>query len=68
MGDDWLDLGLLSRVGLALAPANAVQAVREAVHYVTCQPGGSGAVREVCDLLLAGKGLTTELLQRYMSR
>jgi 3-deoxy-D-manno-octulosonate 8-phosphate phosphatase (KDO 8-P phosphatase) len=68
MGDDWLDLGLLSRVGLALAPANAVQAVREAVHYVTCLPGGGGAVREVCDLLLAGKGLTTELLQRYMSR
>jgi 3-deoxy-D-manno-octulosonate 8-phosphate phosphatase (KDO 8-P phosphatase) len=68
MGDDWLDLVLLSRVGLAFAPANAVQAVREAVHYVTCRAGGCGAVREVCDLLIEGKGLATELLQRYMSR
>jgi 3-deoxy-D-manno-octulosonate 8-phosphate phosphatase (KDO 8-P phosphatase) len=68
MGDDWLDLVLLSRVGLAFAPANAVQAVREAAHYVTYRPGGCGAVREVCDLLIEGKGLATELLQRYMSR
>lgn len=68
MGDDWLDLVLLSRVGLAFAPSNAVQAVREAAHFVTCRPGGFGAVREVCDLLLEGKGHATELLQRYMSR
>lgn len=68
MGDDWLDLVLLSRVGLAFAPANAVQAVKEAAHYVTVRPGGMGAVREVCDLLLEGKGLLAQLLQKYANR
>lgn len=68
MGDDWLDLVLLSRVGLAFAPANAVKAVKEAAHYVTAQSGGQGAVREVCDLLLEGKGLLTTLLQKYTNK
>ncbi len=68
MGDDWLDLVLLSRAGLAFAPANAVKAVKEAAHYVTAQSGGQGAVREVCDLLLEGKGLFAELLQKYTNR
>lgn len=68
MGDDWLDLTLFSKVGLAMAPANAVQAVKVAAHYVTTRPGGSGAVREACDLLLEGRGLLAELLQKYMNR
>ena len=68
MGDDWLDLALLSRAGLAFAPANGVKAAREAAHYVTAQTGGQGAVREVCDLLLEGKGLFAELLQKYSNR
>ncbi|KGO33559.1 MAG: HAD hydrolase family protein [Desulfoprunum sp.] len=68
MGDDWLDLCLLSRVGLALAPANAVAAVKETAHYVTSRPGGAGAVREACEVILEAKGLLAGLLQRYMSR
>lgn len=68
MGDDWLDLCLLSRVGLALAPANAVAAVRETAHYVTSRPGGAGAVREACEVILEAKGLLAGLLQRYLSR
>lgn len=68
MGDDWLDLCLLTRVGLALAPANAVAAVKDAVHYVTAHQGGAGAVREACEVILEGKGLLNEMLQRYLSR
>jgi 3-deoxy-D-manno-octulosonate 8-phosphate phosphatase (KDO 8-P phosphatase) len=68
MGDDWLDLCLLTRVGLALAPANAAAPVKEAAHYVTSCPGGAGAVREACELILEGRGLRAELLQRYLSR
>lgn len=68
MGDDWLDLVLLSRAGLALAPANGVRAVKEAAHYVTCLPGGQGAVREVCDLILESKGLLAEFQQKYINR
>ena len=65
MGDDWIDLPLLNRVGLSLAPANAVATVRERVHFVTSREGGKGAVREVCDLILEAKGLLSTCLTQY---
>lgn len=65
MGDDWLDLPLLVRVGLAAAPVDAVAEVKEVAHYVTRQPGGKGAVRELCELLIAAKGEEQKLLARY---
>jgi 3-deoxy-D-manno-octulosonate 8-phosphate phosphatase (KDO 8-P phosphatase) len=56
MGDDLNDLPLLQRVGLSAAPADARPEVRAAVHFVTRAEGGRGAVRELCDLLLAARG------------
>ena len=67
MGDDWLDMVLLKRVGLAAAPANAVIEVKEMVHYITEQTGGHGAVREICDLILEAQGHQRELFQHYMN-
>jgi 3-deoxy-D-manno-octulosonate 8-phosphate phosphatase (KDO 8-P phosphatase) len=52
MGDDIQDLAVLRRCGLAVAPANAVEAVKSAVHYVTKAHGGRGAIRELCDLMI----------------
>jgi 3-deoxy-D-manno-octulosonate 8-phosphate phosphatase (KDO 8-P phosphatase) len=60
MGDDVNDLGLLAKVGLSACPADAHPRVREAVHLVAKAPGGRGAVRELCDLLLAAKGLAAD--------
>ena len=68
MGDDWLDMVLLKRVGLAVAPANAVLEVKEMVHYTTEQSGGHGAVRELCDLILESQGKHKTILQQYMNR
>lgn len=68
MGDDWLDLILLKRVGFAVAPANGVAEVKEIAHYTTAQSGGNGAVRELCDLILRAKGVHRKLLQSYMNR
>jgi 3-deoxy-D-manno-octulosonate 8-phosphate phosphatase (KDO 8-P phosphatase) len=68
MGDDWLDLPILLRAGLAAAPANAVVEVRQSVHYVCQSSGGRGAVRELCDLILESKGLLSALLARYSGR
>lgn len=65
MGDDWLDLPLLARVGLAAAPANAVAEVRQRVHYVTERSGGHGAVRELCELLLEAREALTGLFRSY---
>ncbi len=65
MGDDWLDLPVLRRVGFSCAPGNGVAEVRQLVDYVTMKQGGSGAVREVCDLILESKGLLKTLLKKY---
>ncbi len=56
MGDDMPDLPVMKRCGLAVAVADAVEAVRDAAHYVTRAPGGRGAVRELCELVLDAQG------------
>jgi 3-deoxy-D-manno-octulosonate 8-phosphate phosphatase (KDO 8-P phosphatase) len=56
MGDDLIDLPVLTRVGLSACPADAVAEVREAVAWVSTQPGGRGAVRELVELCLRAQG------------
>ena len=56
MGDDLLDLPLLRRVGLALAPADAVPEVRRVARWTSKHPGGHGAVREAIEMLLRARG------------
>ncbi|MBW1916732.1 MAG: HAD-IIIA family hydrolase [Deltaproteobacteria bacterium] len=62
MGDDLVDLALFRRVGLAIAVADAVPEVQTAAHWVTSFPGGRGAVREVCELLLKAQGFWNQLI------
>ncbi len=63
MGDDWPDLPVLTRSAFACAPANAQAEVLARVHHVTELAGGSGAVRELCDLLLVASGRYVNLLE-----
>jgi len=55
VGDDIPDLSLLEKVGYSIAVANAVEEVRDFCDYTTKAAGGHGAVREVCDLVLAAR-------------
>lgn len=55
VGDDVPDLAVLQHAGVSIAVANAVREVRQRCDYVTSKPGGSGAVREVCDLVLGAR-------------
>ncbi|MEW6429400.1 MAG: HAD hydrolase family protein [Thermodesulfobacteriota bacterium] len=66
VGDDWLDLPLLSRVGFAVAVADAAPEVRAVAHYTTRAAGGRGAVREVCELIIDARGMYETLLARYL--
>jgi 3-deoxy-D-manno-octulosonate 8-phosphate phosphatase (KDO 8-P phosphatase) len=52
MGDDWPDLAVMLRVGLAAAPLNAHPEVSARAHWVSTARGGEGAVRELCDTVL----------------
>jgi 3-deoxy-D-manno-octulosonate 8-phosphate phosphatase (KDO 8-P phosphatase) len=56
VGDDLLDLPVLSRVGFSAAPADAHSEVLGSVDFVSQYPGGKGAVREVIDLIIKAQG------------
>lgn len=65
LGDDLTDAILMKRVGLAVAVANARPEVKRMAHYVTEVPGGSGALREAAELILAAQGLWDKVLAHY---
>ena len=66
MGDDLLDLAAMARAGFAATVPAAPQALRARAHYVSSAPGGGGAVREVCELILAAQGLLPGLIAEYL--
>jgi 3-deoxy-D-manno-octulosonate 8-phosphate phosphatase (KDO 8-P phosphatase) len=63
VGDDLVDIALLKRVGVPICVADGMQEVKRWALYVTQCPGGRGAVREVCDLLLQAQGTWEEILR-----
>ena len=67
IADDLIDLPLLSRVGFAIGVADAVEEIKEHAHYITKLPGGKGAVREVCDLILKSQGKWEKCLGQIKS-
>jgi len=65
VGDDVVDLGPLTRAGLAVAVANAGREVKAAAHYVTRAAGGRGAVREVAEMILQAQGKWASIVAHY---
>ncbi|MBW2736960.1 MAG: HAD-IIIA family hydrolase [Deltaproteobacteria bacterium] len=63
MGDDVIDLPALRIAGVACAPRDAINEVRECANYVTSAPGGRGAVREVCELILEARSPNAVITQ-----
>jgi len=66
-GDDLPDLPIIQQAGLGVAVANAVPQVKEFADWVTSFTGGSGAVRELCDLILTAQNLSNKALQGYFA-
>lgn len=67
-GDDWIDLPVLRRVGFSVTAADADPFVRQQVDWVSAEAGGMGAVRALCNLILAAQGKLDQLMQEYLSR
>jgi 3-deoxy-D-manno-octulosonate 8-phosphate phosphatase (KDO 8-P phosphatase) len=65
VGDDVTDIPLMRRCALAVAVADATADTRAYAHYVTQLPGGFGAVREVCELILKAQHRWADLMRRY---
>jgi len=51
-GDDLVDWPAMRRCGLKCAPADADEWIRQQADFITRNPGGRGAVREICELIL----------------
>jgi 3-deoxy-D-manno-octulosonate 8-phosphate phosphatase (KDO 8-P phosphatase) len=66
VGDDLLDLPIMVQVGLAIAVSDANFAVKERADWCTTLPGGQGAVREVCDLIMQAQGSFDKVLDFYL--
>ncbi len=66
IGDDLPDLPLIQQVGLGVAVANAVRQVKEFAYWQTEHSGGSGAVRELCDLILNAQDKADLALAGYL--
>jgi 3-deoxy-D-manno-octulosonate 8-phosphate phosphatase (KDO 8-P phosphatase) len=67
MGDDWPDLTIMTRVGLALSVPNGHSAVTERAHWVSHHRGGEGAVREACDLIMQAQGTYDAALAPFIN-
>lgn len=65
MGDDLNDLGVMSRVGLAMTPQDGVPEIKAIAHYICQANGGEGAVREAVEYILKREGLWEEAVRKY---
>ena len=65
MGDDIVDLPVLRRVGFSATVSDAHHEVLKAVDLVTVNPGGRGAVREICEIIIRAQGKWDEIMARY---
>jgi 3-deoxy-D-manno-octulosonate 8-phosphate phosphatase (KDO 8-P phosphatase) len=67
VGDDVVDLPVMRRVGLAVGVQDAHPLVKRHAHWLTASPGGRGAAREVCELILEARGSLEAAFARYLA-
>lgn len=67
VGDDFIDLPAMRRVGLAIAVADAHPLVIENAHWITKENGGRGAAREVCELIMHARNTLDSQIQHFLN-
>jgi len=65
VGDDVVDIGVLDRVGLAVAVGDGVAEAKAAADYVTKASGGNGAIREIVEMILKAQNKWKLVLTEY---
>ena len=66
VGDDVVDLPVMSRVDFAIAVQDAHPFVKQHAHWITPRCGGQGAVRDVCEFILEARGMLADKLESYL--
>ncbi len=67
VGDDVVDLPVMSKVGLAICVQDGHSFVKKHAHWITENNGGCGAGRDVCEMILDAQGKLHDMLQSYIS-
>ena len=67
VGDDVVDLPVMTRVGLAIAVQDAHTFTKQHAHWITPTTGGHGAARDVCELLMSAQGKLQDMLDHYLA-
>ena len=67
IGDDLTDLALLKKCGFSATVADGVPEVKQAVNYVTQATGGTGAIRELVELMLKRQERWEPTIESYTS-
>lgn len=65
MGDDWIDLAVMKRAGLAMSVPNGMPEVIEAADWVAPRPGGHGAVRDAVGFILDARGQLDQAMKEW---
>lgn len=65
VGDDLVDLSIMRQVGLAVCVQDGHRFVKQHAHWETPSPGGRGAAREVCELVMEAQGTLQSALESY---
>ena len=68
VGDDVVDLPIMSQLNFSIAVQNAHPFVKQHAHWITDRSGGRGAVRDVCEFILEAKGLLNDKLHSYLHK
>ncbi len=66
LGDDLIDLPILTKVGLSACPLDALPYIQKHVHFISSLKGGEGVFREVSDLILESKGLLSAIIENLV--
>lgn len=67
VGDDVVDLPVMSRVGFAVAVRDAHPLVKRHAHWITARPGGRGAARDLCELIIEAQGGLDAMWEHYLA-
>jgi 3-deoxy-D-manno-octulosonate 8-phosphate phosphatase (KDO 8-P phosphatase) len=67
MGDDVVDLPVLTRCGFAATTHEAPEVVRSRAHFIATRPAGAGAAREVCEWVMKAQGTFDAALAPYLA-
>ncbi|NIA19405.1 MAG: HAD hydrolase family protein, partial [Xanthomonadaceae bacterium] len=65
VGDDLVDIPVLKKVGFAVTVADGIPELDHYIHWRSHYPGGGGAIRELCELILRTQQSWDQLTQRY---